>query len=677
VTAGLGRPGTRAPELRGMRRGSSGGWVAAGLAAAMLALGWALLYTNAAAWPSGPDTAGLVEWARPLARMASHLAFALVLGALVFGALILPGSRRAEALTAAGGKAAPEPEPEPPEMTVHPAFRRVVRIAIAGSGLWVLSAAVSLTLSCAEIGRCAASGDVGFTGALLAFVSATALGQGWLGVVAIAAAVLVLTCVVRSQAGLAAVALGAAAGVVPVSLMRHLEGSDHHNAATDSVALHMLGAGLWLGGTMVLALVARLLTVHGAGALPLDVQGQAAILRRFSALSGFAFLLVLVSGLVSSVIDLGSWQALATPYGSLVGIKAVATLVLGGIGLLHRRLAVTRLERGGRAPVWRLAAVEILILGAVSGVSVVLSRLPAPVPSVPDPTMSAARRLTGYELPPPIDVGQLFTVWRIDWIWLSFILLAAGSYLYGVSRLRLHGQTWPAHRTASWLGGLAVLFYVTCSAPAIYGPILFSINTAAHLTLALVVPFLLILGDPLHLVRAVAPPRSDGGLGLGEFAALASSARNRWLGHPVAAAGLLVGSVAAFYYSPAFLLMLDGDVAHELVQGYFIVVGACFYSSLLERSARPEFSTASRGVVAAVTAVLLGGWSGWLAASPTPIQAGWFTALGRDWGTSPLADQHDTALAVWFIAVLPTLILAAWVGLRERPGPSLRGGDRR
>lgn len=650
---------TQPPQLRGRRRGAAG-WAGAGIGTAVLAMAWALLAARAAGWPP-PEQ--LIEWTRPTARMAHHLSMSVVLGALVFGAFILPGTRRDEA--AAAGRPVP-----------HPAFRQVLRLAIAGAALWVVSSAASLLLSCAEIGRCASPGPDGMAEALLAFTRASALGQGWLGVLAVASVVLPLTCIVRSQGGLAATALVAAAGVVPVSLMRHMEGSDHHNAATDSVALHVLGSGLWVGATLVLLLVSPVLRAgcpdSGGDQPGSRPDAEAAVLRRFSILVGIAFVLVLVSGIVSSAIDLGSWNALATPYGALVVVKALAALVLGGLGLLHRRLVLGRLERGGRVPLWRLAGVEIVVLGAVSGVSVTLSRLPVPVSPVPVPGLSTARRLTGYEMPPAIDAGQLLSLWRIDWIWLSFILLAAAAYLYGVRRLRLEGGQWPVQRTVNWMAGLAVLFYVTCSAPAIYGPVLFSVNTAAHLTLALVVPFLLILGDPLHLLRTVAPPHRDGGLGLREIAELLSSGRNRWLGHPAVAAVLLVGSVAAFYYSPAFLLMLDGDVAHELVQGYFILVGSCFYSAILSRSARPEFSPVSRGVVAAVTAVLLGAWSGWLAVAPTPIQASWFTALGRDWGASPLADQHDTALAVWFIAVLPTLILAAWVGLREE-SPVRRG----
>ncbi len=75
-------------------------------------------------------------------------------------------------------------------------------------------------------------------------------------------------------------------------------------------------------------------------------------LRRFSALAGFAFVLVFASGVINSSIRLTSWNDLfGSAYGQLILAKAAATLVLGGIGLMHRQLGHPAAGQPGRRPV--------------------------------------------------------------------------------------------------------------------------------------------------------------------------------------------------------------------------------------------------------------------------------------------------------------------------------------
>lgn len=646
------------------------------MAVAAALLSWAAAAALERAVPdawTGPEA--WAGWTVPLSAVVHNLALSVVLGALVFALLILPSGPPSGPLSGPPGSSG---GPRDTGRQPHPAFSLVMRIAGVGAVLWVLAGTANLVFSCAETLGSAGAANVHFLGNLAAFMLGTTAGQAWLAVIILSVAVLTLVMASPSTAGLATAAVLTAGAIAPLTLRAHVEGSDNHNADTDTLALHILGASLWVGGSFVLALIARRLTATGTGGR----EEVAAVVRRFSGLVGFSFILVLGAGTAHAALELGSWGGLMSPYGALIAVKAGATLALGAVGFAHRRWTVRRLSRAessprpdrgkqgdgrmDRGPLWWLVTVELLLLGAVSGLAVALSRTSPPVPEVTAAELTPALRLTGYELPPPLELGRWFTLWRVDWTWLTVVVIAAALYLRGVSRYNQQGRVWPAHRTLTWLGGLAMVAYATCGAPAIYAPVLFSVHAGSQLALAIVVPLLLILAMPLTLLTSTAAPRLDGSLGLLEIASSLNAARVKWLGHPAVSGAVLFGSVAAYYLSPAFHLMLDGHIAHELIQGYFLVIGVSFHASVLGRSARTDIHVSTRGLVAAVTAVAFSAWACWLAISPDPIEAGWFTSLGRDWGVGPLTDQRNTALAVWFMAVMPTMLLAAWVGLRRK-----------
>jgi cytochrome c oxidase assembly factor CtaG len=382
------------------------------------------------------------------------------------------------------------------------------------------------------------------------------------------------------------------------------------------------------------------------------------------------------SGILNVLLRLEGRDRLVSAYGVLIGLKTTAALVLGAAGYLHRRRTIPALtvpgpRAAGRALLWRLITVELLVMAAVSGIAVALARTPAPVPRVPEPAPTPARILTGYDLPPPLEAASWLTQWRPDLTWLTFAALAAAAYLAGVRFLARQGAQWPVARTVCWLAGLAVLLYITCGAAAIYGPVLFSVHTGAHLALAFIVALLLVLGTPLALLERTVPPRADGSLGLRALAEAAHSARRRWLRRPAVSAVLLVGSFIGFYYSPAFRLVLQGHVAHEVVEAFFILMGAVFYSSIL--APVPGGRDDGRALTAAATAAVFCLWTAALALSNEPIQAGWFTSLGRDWGPGAVTDQQSTALVVWLIAALPTFLAAGWVALHGTSRSRTRG----
>src|SRR5690606_11812750 len=123
---------------------------------------------------------------------------------------------------------------------------------------------------------------------------------------------------------------------------------------------------------------------------------------------------------------------------------------------------------------WRLLAVELLVIGAVSGVAVALGSTAPPVPDEVPVDVSPAFQLTGEALPPEPTMGRWFTQWSLDPL-LAFACVAGlVVYVRWARRLARRGDRWPLGRTVSWCLGMVVMFWVTSGGPAVYGHVIFS-----------------------------------------------------------------------------------------------------------------------------------------------------------------------------------------------------------
>jgi putative copper resistance protein D len=71
---------------------------------------------------------------------------------------------------------------------------------------------------------------------------------------------------------------------------------------------------------------------------------------------------------------LDGWAALlGTDRGQLIVAKTVALVLLASVGYWHRRRTVPAVRTGCLRPLLRLAAGELLLMGATVGIAVVLS----------------------------------------------------------------------------------------------------------------------------------------------------------------------------------------------------------------------------------------------------------------------------------------------------------------
>ena len=95
---------------------------------------------------------------------------------------------------------------------------------------------------------------------------------------------------------------------------------------------------------------------------------------RFSTAALVCVLAVGLSGVLESAVMLEGWAALlGTDRGHLIVAKTVAFVLLAGFGYWHRRRTVPAARTWRLQPLLRLAAGELLLMGATVGIAVVLS----------------------------------------------------------------------------------------------------------------------------------------------------------------------------------------------------------------------------------------------------------------------------------------------------------------
>ncbi|GIG28742.1 copper resistance protein D [Cellulomonas marina] len=631
--------------------------VAAGLVAVLVGL----VLSGAADAPELVDPGALVRWGLPAVTTLSELAAALTVGALVLAVGVLPrrpavgdGSRRGPGSSVVDGTAWPA----------------AGVLAAGAAGAWTVLALVGLVLRYAQVAG-QAPFDPGFGAQLGVYVTQIELGRTTLSVVALAAVVTVLALLVQTPTGAAWTSLVALAALWQQAQTGHSAAAASHELAVSSMFLHLVGAAIWVGALLALAVLRPRLGDDVAPAV-----------SRFSVVAGWCLVLVAVSGTVNGALRTGL-DGLTTPWGLLLLAKVGLLAVLGLLGLAHRRRVVGRLAAGPgvgtvRGLLWRLVAVELAVMGAVSGVAVALGSTAPPVPDDAPTDPTPAEVLTGAPLPPEPTALRWLTEWRWDLLAATAAVSGAVVYVRWVRRLRARGDRWPVLRTVSFLTGMAVFFWTTSGGPAAYGKVLFSAHMLEHMVLVMVVPVLVALSAPVTLALRALPVRAartpgDASRGPREWIlVLVHSRVGSFLAHPVVAAVNFVGSMIAFYYTDAFRWALESHVGHVAMILHFSVAGYLFVNAMVGLDPGPTRLGFPQRLLLLFSTMAFHAFFGVaLVSGRSLLVADWFGLMGRPWGASALADQQAGGAITWGIGELPTLALAvglvfAWARDDER-----------
>jgi cytochrome c oxidase assembly factor CtaG/putative copper export protein len=442
-----------------------------------------------------------------------------------------------------------------------------VRTASWAAVLWCLAALVSVAFNEADAINKPVS-EVLRSDLLGTLFDELEQPKAWL-VTSIVALVVAVGCRLALSWGItASLFVVALFGITPVAVTGHSSAGGQHDLATNSLLLHVVAVSLWVGGLVALLMFGRRVT---SGA---DVKLAA---TRFSATALVCWITMAASGVINAWVRLPVSELFTTSYGLLVAAKITALLVLGGFGYLQRRKGVRSIVDGGTTgALVRLAAVEVVVMFLTIGIATALARTPPPgLGTIPD----SVELELGYSLSGPPTLLRLLTDWRYDILYGTAAIIMALLYLYGVSKLRARGDSWPVGRTVAWLLGCLVLVIATSSGFGRYAPAMFSIHMETHMMLSMLAPVFLVLGGPLTLaLRALPVAGRNGPPGPREWLlALVRSPISRFLTHPVVALGLFVGSFYVLYFSGLFDLALQKHWAHLLMNLHFLLVGYLFY----------------------------------------------------------------------------------------------------
>ncbi len=178
---------------------------------------------------------------------------------------------------------------------------------------------------------------------------------------------------------------------------------------------------------------------------------------------------------------------------------------------------------------------------------------------------------------PPFSGEAVLTQVRLDSPLSVLLVLAAGLYLYGVHRLRVRGDRWPAARTVLFLvPGLGSVAFVTMSGLEAYDTTLLSVHMVQHMVLTMVAPIFLALGAPVTLALRTFPVRQRRLL----TGALHSRVA-RVLSFPLVAYAIFVANPFVLYFTGLYRLTLEHAWLHELVHAHFLATGCLFFWPLL------------------------------------------------------------------------------------------------
>jgi putative copper resistance protein D len=597
------------------------------------------------------DPGALVRWGLPLTKTFGELAAALTIGSLALAVAVLP--RRAGPTSADGG--APRSQRRTRVVVDGRAYPAVLTLAGTAAAAWTGLSVVQLILTYAGIAGRPIGGPT-FGAELGVFVGQISLGRTLLGITIVAAATSALALAVATPTGAAWTTALAVVALALQAQTGHASGAVNHELAVSAMFLHLGGAALWIGGLAALAVL--------NGKLGADLGPAVA---RYSSIAAWCYVAVALSGTVNAVVRLGGLDGLSTRWGVLVIVKVVLLGALGAIGWTYRRAVIPQLTGAGgtrstRATglFWRLAAVELLVMGAVSGVAVALASTapPAPPEAPADPT--PAQIVTGHLLPPESTPLRWLTEWRWDVLLAAACVAGIVVYLRWARRLRARGDSWPVWRTASWVVGMLVLGWTTSGGPAMYGHVLFSAHMVQHMVLVMVVPIFLVIAAPVTLALRALPGRPDDSRGPREWIlTLVNSHVGHFVANPLVAAVNFAGSMVLFYYTDVFEWSLRYYVGHLWMVVHFTLAGYLFVNALIGVDPGPRRPPHTQRLLLLFATMAFHAFFGVsLISSQTLLVADWFGLTGRAWGPSAIMDQQIGGSIAWGIGEFPTVALA-------------------
>ena len=245
---------------------------------------------------------------------------------------------------------------------------------------------------------------------------------------------------------------------------------------------------------------------------------------------------------------------------------------------------------------------------------------------------------------PPFSLSAAATQWQFAPIVTAVAAVAVGLYGWGVIRVaRRHpARPWPLWRTCMFLVGMLVLVLATESGIGSYDDLLFYDHMIQHLMLLMVVPPLLIAGQPLTLLLHASRNPLHSWTKLVLRSRLAS-----FLTWPVFGAVTYAVAVTASHLTALATDLERNQTAHDAEHALFVLVGYLFFLPILgNEPIRWRLSYPVRLVVLILLMpvdTFTGLELGYGSTSSPGLSAG----LRPAWAPSPVSDLHLGGAVMW------------------------------
>ncbi|MDO5730290.1 cytochrome c oxidase assembly protein [Corynebacterium sphenisci] len=454
--------------------------------------------------------------------------------------------------------------------------------------------------------------------------------------------------------------------MMPLAVVSHNATGGNHDYGTNSYIWHLTFTVFWVGGLMALIGHARRRGRY------LDV-----VVSRYSFVALVAFVAMSVSGVVNAWINLGWDDLFTSTYGILVMIKAVAVVLLGLFGYLHRRLTIPAIAEDPYGGAFRrVAIVEVVVMALTVGVAVALGRTPPPPKYAEQaggtldlPEITQMEVKLGYQLDIPFGWDAMLTTFRFDLFFGSAAIIAAWIYLYWVRLLKKRGGEWPVVNTVWWLSGCALLLFTSCSALGVYMPALFSTHMLAHMLYSMGIPVMLCLGGPMTLgLRALRPAGRDGVPGLREWLVVfINNPVSRFLTNPLVAAVQFVAGFYLLYFTPLYPYLADEHAGHLFMNIHFLISGYIFYWVIIGVDAAPQRIPESIKLVTLMGTLIFHAFFGIsLIMLNTPLAFDYYSGLDLPWQVDLLEDQGIGGAIAWALGEVPLFIVMGALAVQWR-----------
>jgi putative membrane protein len=236
----------------------------------------------------------------------------------------------------------------------------------------------------------------------------------------------------------------------------------------------------------------------------------------------------------------------------------------------------------------------------------------------------------------------------------ALVLVSAGAgYLMLARRAQRRNPAlaWSGARSASFLGGLALLALALLPplAPAAHTD--FRAHMAQHLLIGMYAPLALVLSAPVTLLLRNLPPARAR-----QVVAVVRSRCARVLTHPAVALALSTGSLPVLYFTPLYETCMAHPAGHLLLHAHFLASGCLFAHAL----AGPDPAPRRPGVRARL--VYLGAAVAVHALVAQAMYGGFFVAVH-----APIDRVQQGAEIMYYGGDVAELLLAAALVATWRP----------